>query len=486
MLAQGGRDATLTPASFRIECRRLRTGGVPMRRLLAVTTVAFVVTALVGVQAVTAGAGGGSRQGGTDKEIRVGGLASPANDTLNVAYEDGFDGVEAYFDKVNKAGGVFGRKLKLVSKLSDQGQPSANIRAVRSLVEEKKVFAVLPIMTNSFTLGGRYLAEQGIPSFGINVDPAWCGSSDEQTAVETAYLQNDQFTQCPRPNLFGEKGSFLCFECPGVGPSFLAEQLGIKRVAVFGYTHISSTRCVNGTTRGFEELGIEVVHKNQALEFGFSVSDIAADVQAMIDNDVQMVSTCMEFNGGFKFSQALKEAGKDDVVFYAPEGYKESTVEKYGDELNNWFFRLGFAPWQAKGKDLPKGTKEFLAAMEKRGVEPSEHNQAGWINAALLVEGIKAAGENFTEESVVDAINQITDFTAGGILPGINWTQDGHGPGPEACDAWAEAVDGKFEPRFGKPGRPFVCFDVDPFPSNLDSPYYKPLGPGETGAQIGP
>jgi ABC-type branched-subunit amino acid transport system substrate-binding protein len=460
-----------------------------MRRLLAIITLSCVAASMAVVTGGSAGAGGDNeRQGVTKKVIKVGGLASPANDTLNVAYEDGYDGVEAYFDKVNKAGGVFGRKLKLVAKLSDQGQPSANIRAVRSLVEEKKVFAVLPIMTNSFTLGGRYLAEKGIPSFGINVDPAWCGSSDEQDAVESAYLDNEppQYTQCPRSNLFGEKGSFLCFECPGVGPAFLASQLGFDRAAVFGYTHISSTRCVNGTVKGLEELGVEVVHSNQSLEFGFSVSEVAADVQAMIDADAQIVLTCMEFNGGFKISQALKEGGKDDTVFYAPEGYKESTVEKYGEELNNWYFRLGFAPWQSKKSDLPKGTKQFLAAMKKRGKEPSEHNQAGWINASLLVEGIKAAGEDFTWTSVVDAINGITDFTADGMLPPIDWSANGHGPGFEACDAWVEAVDGKFKPRFGKPGQPFVCFDVDPFPENLDNPYYQPLKEGETGAAIGP
>ena len=458
-----------------------------MRRLLAIITLTALAAMTAVVTGSSAGAGGtNERQGVTKKLIKVGGLASPPNDTLNVAYPDGFDGVEAYFDKVNKAGGVHGRKLKLVAKLSDQGQPSANIRAVRSLVEEKKVFAVLPIMTNSFTLGGRYLAEAGIPAFGINVDPAWCGTSDEQDAVEAAYLERNEFTQCPRQNLFGEKGSFLCFECPGVGPSFLASQLGLERAAVFGYTHISSTRCVNGTMSGLERLGIEVVHSNQNLEFGFSVSEVASDVQAMIDEDVQIVLTCMEFNGGFKLSQGLKEAGKDDVVFYAPEGYKESTVEKYGEELNNWYFRLGFAPWQSKKSDLPKGTKQFLAAMKKRGKEPSEHNQAGWINAALLVEGIKAAGPNFNWTSVVEAINSITDFTADGILPGTDWSVDGHGPGPEACDAWVEAVDGKFVPRFGKKGQPFVCFDVDPFPTNLDTPYYKPLKEGETGAAIGP
>ena len=460
-----------------------------MRRVLAVITVTLVTAALVGIQAITAGAGGGGGKvpGVTNTEIRVGGYASPPNDTLNVAYPDGFDGTEAYFAKINKGGGVHGRKLKLVAKASDQGQASTGAITVRSLVEEKNVFAVLPIMTNSFTLGGKYLSDNDVPGFGINVEPAWCGTADEQAAIERALIDNAEVQQCPRDELFGEKGSFLCFECPGVAPSFIALQRGYTKVAVFGYTHISSRKCVTGVREGFDTYGIEVAHFNDALEFGFSIAEVQADIQAMKDKGVQFVATCMEFNGGFKFSQGLKQAGVDDVVFYAPEGYKQSTLDNADGQLEGWIFRLGFAPWH--GEDLPKGTRQFLKAMKKRGVEPSEHNQAGWINAALLVAGIEAAGPDFTRESVIAAINEITDFTADGILPPIGWQVGGggHSAGYEACDVYEEVQDGEFVTIFGQPGQPFVCFPLDPrLPDSLDEPYYRPLKAGETAPTLVP
>jgi ABC-type branched-subunit amino acid transport system substrate-binding protein len=168
-------------------------------------------------------------------------------------------------------------------------------------------------------------------------------------------------------------------------------------------------------------------------------------------------------------------------VFYAPEGYKQSTLDKAGDQLEGWIFRLGFAPWH--GKDLPRGTQQFLKAMKKRGLEPSEHNQAGWINAALFVEGLKKAGPDFTRQSVIDAINTITDFTADGMLPPINWSANGGGHGSdshEACDVYEEVQNGKFVTIFGKPGQPFVCFPDNPRPATLDNPYFRPLKPGET------
>ena len=451
-----------------------------MRRVVAIAVMAIMVVGVAGVS--TAGAQGNGRQGVTGSEIRVGGLASPVS-VLNVPYVDGFDGVNAYFDKVNKAGGVYGKKLKLVAQLDDQGAPSGNIRAVRSLVEEKKVFAVLPVMTNSFA-GGSYLASKGVPTFGYNVDAGWCGTNAEGQAIQDNVIKNGIFTdQCPRTSLFGEKGSFLCFGCASIAPAYIAQQEGLTKGAIFTYTAPSSVACSVGLEQSFKEYGIDLVYEDKSLEFGFT--DVSADVQAMKDKGVEFVATCMDFGGAFKISQGLKQAGVSDVTFYAPEGYREDTIKKFGKQLNNWFFGLSFASWQ--DKQLPRGTKEYLAAMKKAGISPSEQSQAGWINAALFVEGLKRAGKDFTQASVVDAVNSIGGFTADGMLSGQDWTATGnaHGPGHEACTAYVEAVNGKFVPRYGKPGQPFVCFPDNPRPPNLDSPYYLPLKPGETNPVTG-
>jgi ABC-type branched-subunit amino acid transport system substrate-binding protein len=444
-----------------------------MRRVVAIAVMAIMVVGVAGIS--SAGAQGNGRQGVTGSEIRVGGLASPVS-VLNVPYVDGFDGVNAYFDTINKQGGVFGKKLKLVAQLDDQGAPSGNIRAVRSLVEEKKVFAVLPVMTNSFA-GSSYLAGKNIPTFGYNVDSGWCGTVAEGAAIQNDVLKNNIFTgQCPRKSLFGQRGSFICFSCAQIAPAYVAQQEGLTKGAIFSYTHPSSVACSVGAEQGFKEFGIDLVYEDKSLEFGFT--DVSADVQAMKDKGVQFVTTCMDFGGAFKISQGLKQAGVDDVVFYAPEGYRADTIKKFGKQLNNWFFGLSFADWQSKV--VPKGTKAYLKAMKAKGISPSEQSQAGWINAQLFVEGLKKAGKDFTQQSVVDAINSITDFDADGMLPPQNWTSDGHGPGHEDCTAYVEAVNGKFVPRYGKPGQPLVCFPDNPRAPTLDNPYYRPLKPGET------
>jgi hypothetical protein len=128
--------------------------------------------------------------------------------------------------------------------------------------------------------------------------------------------------------------------------------------------------------------------------------------------------------------------------------------------------------------------QQFLAAMEERDKTPSEQGLAGWINAALFVEGLEAAGEDFTQKKVVDAINKFTDFTANGIVGEQDWTK-AHAPNPEedGCTALLRVEGGEFVPVFGEPDNPFVCFQNDQVaktgPPDLSSPVIR-------GAERGP
>ena len=84
--------------------------------------------------------------------------------------------------------------------------------------------------------------------------------------------------------------------------------------------------------------------------------------------------------------------------------------------------------------ELAKGNKEmeaFLASMKKAGQAPTEQALAGWQNGALLVAGIKAAGKNFTRESVVSSINKMTQLDRQRAPTQINWT-NAYGTRPPA------------------------------------------------------
>ena len=429
------------------------------RRLVIVSMAALVVAVSMATVVVPAGAqsSSGDVPGVTAKEILVGGVAGVTN-PIGRPYKDAFNGAKAYFDMVNKSGGIYGKKYKVVANLDDQTRDSKNLLAARSLVEEKNVFAIVPMVTSSFA-SSKYLAEKGTPTFGWNINSNW---SDGK-------------------NLFGEKGSWLCLGsgCITMSPNFIAKQEGAKAVGLLAYgSSPQSADCSKGQENTFNKYGPKISFADRSLAFGFQANDTAAGVQAVKDGGVDFIATCMDVNGEANFAKALQQAGLPNIKWYAPEGYDPQILKDLGSTFeNNFVFVVDFLPFEA-AKDS-KGMQTYLKAMKKIGQVPNELSLVGWQDAMLLNQGIKDAGKNFTQASVVDAINKITDWTADGTRSKVDWTT-AHGPTPpnsESCAAYLKVKNGKFQVVYGQPGKPFVCFPENPWPANLDNPTYK--APGE-------
>ena len=102
--------------------------------------------------------------GVTDTRIRVGQSAvfsGPAADFGN----DYRAGITLYFDRVNKAGGVLGRKLELVS-LDDGYDPKRTAENTRKLIDDEKVFALIGYVATGNLIAAMPIAEQaGTPMF---------------------------------------------------------------------------------------------------------------------------------------------------------------------------------------------------------------------------------------------------------------------------------------------------------------------------------
>ena len=444
---------------------------------------AFVAALVVAGTVVVAGPGpAGAQQapGVTSTTIDVGGMAGIEN-FVGQPYASGFDGVQAYFNYINAKGGVFNHKFRLVAKLDDQDSPSTDLIQARSLVEEKHVFAVLPVVVDNFSAGS-YLASKGIPTFGWNINTQWASGNPTPGSAYPAGCNAvpglpNQCTGKGAPNLFGQRGSFLCLDCPQEAPAFIAQQLGLKNVAVMAYTVPQSAQCATGMIAGFRKFGFNVVFSDTSIPI--TLANISSDADQMKSKNVQFVGTCMDIKGNAMIAQALQRAGVPNAKFYAPQGYDPQTLKKYGSQINGFYFGINFIPFETP--NATPGMKLFTQQMKKLGKPINEQALSGWINADLLYKGIKAAGPNFTQASVVNAINTINGYTADGIEPPVNWGVDGHGIGHETCTAYVAVLNGKFRSVFGKPGQPFACTQEFPLPATFDSStlYYRPPNPGE-------
>ena len=384
--------------------------------------------------------------GVTSNQINVGGVVAKTN-PLGGDYAAAFDGVQAYFNMVNasKDKGIYGRKLNLSSKRDDQ--VGMNRQEVQGLISEDNVFAVLPVATLLFT-GADLLGQSGIPTFGWNINAEW-GSE-----------------QAPGPpNLFGEKGSYLCFTCASQTLPWLAQKLHKKKIGLLAYQVPQSADCAKGVQATFDKYpSAKVEFVDTSLAFG--VTDLSNDVSQMKDKGVDMVTTCMDNNGTLTLAKEMKKQGLN-APQYLPNAYNQKFISDNAPFFQGSYALTFFTPFEVKEK--PQGLKDFQKWMKKGGFAQNENSMAGWINADQFVTGLKEAGPDFTRQKVVDAINAEKNFTAHGLLAGIDWSVQHMADQAQGCNVLSKVDNGKFVPSFGQPGKPFVCFQLNPLPDKLQS-----------------
>lgn len=407
--------------------------------------------ALVGVLAVTAmglaacanasPSGGRSEAPGvTATRIDVGALVAKSG-PLSGGLADVTDGVRAYFDMVNAGGGVAGRKLVLADVADDTGSATADIQEARSLVERDHVFAIVGVGTPTFDAAS-YLARTGTPTFGDVVSTSWAGP----------------------PNLFGTYGSVLDDAGSASAVAWMAKQVGARAVAVMAYAGVpQSEDACRADAASLARAGIGVPVTDYAYPVGGSPDD---EVFAMAVQHVQLLVSCLDGPDNLAFAKKMKQyklASADALWF---DGYSRTVVSQNSAAMQHVYFMFRHVPFEAAA-DYPTsypGMVAYIRTMEKYEPQWTYDNSAlqGWIDAAQFVAGLRAVGRSaLTQHALVDAINAETGFTAGGLMPPVNWTQAHAKAVPPFCGAFALAYDSATVPALIQPGGQVMsCFDA--------------------------
>src|SRR6516165_12492054 len=135
----------------------VNSGRLSMKRLAMTLWAAVAAAALA-----TVGAHAADVTGVTDTEIKVGSFG-PLTGPVYLYGKLTMNGVEVYFNKLNESGGVHGRKLVLVRE-DDFCKPEGAIAAVKKLVYDHKVFAIIGGGCSNSTLAARPEIEKaGVP-----------------------------------------------------------------------------------------------------------------------------------------------------------------------------------------------------------------------------------------------------------------------------------------------------------------------------------
>ena len=350
----------------------------------------------------------------------TGRYAVPARRMLN--------GRQLYVDELNARGGLLGHRVVL-KIYDDKSSKRPAIELYEKLITEDKVDLVLGPFSSYLT--------------------------DAVANVMERYKR--PFLALAAAPVIWQRGRKYVFKgAPSVpaprrqkGALHLADQLGLKRIAIIGAGELYTRQATEGALKWAKKIGLNVVllesYRKKQTDFRALLRRIeASGAEAIISNGY--------FDDTVAQVRQLRELDINMKLFAATVA---PTLQEFIEELGSTAeFVVGFASWMPKPALDHPGIAEFAENYEKRyGEEPNYHSANGYTRMQVFEAVVKKAG-SFDPEKIRNAMASVTLHTITG-----RWKADDHGyviagPGPtiqiqngERVIVWpATMAEGKFVP----------------------------------------
>jgi len=312
-------------------------------------------------------------------------------------------GSEAYLKTVNDAGGVNGRKIKLIA-YDDGYEPGKAVPNVTKLIKEDKVFCLLGNVGTPTVMAIKpIITQEQVPLFA-----PFTGAEPLRHPV-VKYILNY------RASYSQETEEFI---------RGMVDVLGHKKIAVFFQDDAYGRVVLDATKKALETRSLQptvtAMYKRNTEDIGEALNAImAAKPEAVV-----MVGT---YGACGKFIVEGKKKGFNpvymNVSFVGPDKLAE-IVGKYGE---GEVVTNVVPPFYGESAQGHPAVQDYLASMKKYfpGTKPSFGGLEGYLAAKVFVEGIKRAGKDLTRESFITAIEGISNLDIGAGNK-ISFSADNH------------------------------------------------------------
>jgi branched-chain amino acid transport system substrate-binding protein len=337
----------------------------------------------------------------TDTEIILGTHFAQSG-TYGAAFAPVLAGLKAYFKYINaEEGGVCGRQI--VFKIEDdQYDPAHAVEAVRKLVEEEKVFAIVAgLGTAAHSAVWEYLNEQGIPDL-------WIMSGAHKWAADPIA---HPWSVAILPDYYVEGtivGKYISQNFPG------------KKVGVFYQNDDYGKDEVAGLKNGLDPTKNQLVSEQ-------SYESTAVDIRSQVNNlknaGVEVVHGACIPGHCAQAIKAARQMGWDAQFFI---GYVNSDAAMF-QYAGNPAVMEGVITLQANKlfdwTDDPAVAEHYRIMKEYGDLPPGNFTIVGQEAGQLTVMALRATCDNLTRQGLLDAVNTIfKDYQGDLNLPGITMT----------------------------------------------------------------
>lgn len=323
--------------------------------------------------------------GVTDSEIVIGTVAALSGPTMFLGTEY-LRGAQAYISAINDAGGVYGRKIKLVA-YDDQYDPPKTVYYTQKAILEDKAFALLNFVGTP--TGKRIVPlinEAKIPLVGI-------------------YSGGQIFRNPLQPYIFNIRASYHQEAAALVKD--LVERQKLTRIAVlyqyddFGFDGLTGTE-IALTAYGLRPVATAPYPRNTD-----DVEEAADAIRAAAPEAVILVAV---HNPATKFISLAKTPTFNPVFATMSPFVGTEASAKNPDASGEGVIVSQTIPLLRENAalDCPD---DYTTLMRRYfpNETPTLNGFEGFINAKILVEGLRQAGQTPTRSSLLSALESIAD-----------------------------------------------------------------------------
>ncbi|WP_092063713.1 ABC transporter substrate-binding protein [Desulfonauticus submarinus] len=309
-------------------------------------------------------------------------------------------GALSYLKEVNARGGVFGRKIKLIY-YDDGYDPPRCLYNTQRLIIQDKVFALFCYVGTPTTLKVLpFIEEARIPLIGM-----FTGAHALRHPFNP-YLINI------RPSYYEETKQAI---------EHLVEDLGIKRIGIFYQYDAYGFDGLTGTELALKKYGLAPVVRASYIR---GTSDILSGFKKIWNSKPDAVVLVGTYNSCAKFIQ-LATKKEFFPIFYAVSFVGANELARRVADFGQKIIMSQVVPPPSLFSKKDKQGYPYLLAKYFPKDEISFVGLEGFVNAKILIEGLKRAGKNLTRTRLLKALESINHLNLGhGMV--VSFRQNDH------------------------------------------------------------
>lgn len=354
-----------------------------------------------------------AQQGVADREVTIGQFAAITGPAAQLGLRMQA-GIKAQFDAVNKTGGINGRQIKLVTR-DDGYEPEKSVQAVKALISEDKVFALIGSVGTPTTLAALpAINEEKIPLIG---------------PFTGAQGLREPFSR----QLFHVRASYFD-ETDRIVQHLTT--LGMKKIAVLYQNDAYGKAGLEGVTRALTKREMKAVASATVER---NSVDVAKSIDDILKAAPEAVVQITAYKSSAAFIKQARSKGFGGQFFNVSFVGSKALADELGDAGTGVVISQ-VVPFPFQGSSIV--VREYQQRMMESGQKEFDFSSfEGFLAAKVLTEGLRRTGRFLTRDGLVVALESLKDYNMGGFT--INYSARSH-EGSNFSDLTIIGRGGKF------------------------------------------